>query len=314
MKYKLMFFLIAAVLHRLSGQDVEDLVYTTPSNEQLNTFVLPAHRGNYKVVVSDVLYLLNENNIIIDTLNYSNNNHEQILTCFWVAPGLLSLNTVKKGSLIDVLSGKYILKRTVKYDAAFKKQMKKQYNLDIKPTVINILEDGFLLSKDVTKYIVLTNGISQEIDLSAYPFIESSYRNRIFANNYLCVDNNFLYIWNQFRNIYVVVNLTDLTTSIITPSLPKTKSGVNQVYYDLADKSHYLWAWEAKDISKLYRFDIQNNTLRLLKDNIPYIVRGIYNSKMYVQAGFEGANGHFLIPIWGKSSPVRKLDKIEIDH
>lgn|GEM_PF-6339918 len=314
MKYLRTLVLFLALPAFSGAQSLADLVYSLPVQDKSYTYILPlGHRG-YKVVVGDVLYLLNSNNLIVDTLTYLDKKGEQLLTCFQAGPALFSLNTYSKGLLIAVADNSFQPRNTVFYNTAFRKKLKKEHQLEARPGTVNLLPQGLLLNTGPGQYTVLYNEKTKTIDLAKYALIDSPYRNRIFANNYLFIGNNQLAIWNQFNNVLTLVNLPGLNTTLMPIALPDSVSEVNQVYFDQSTGAFYLWAWKSDSLSRLFRLDMTDNSYRLVRDNLPYIVRDIADSKMYVIAPFDGLEGHYFIPIWGQSKPVEELKNVEIDH
>jgi hypothetical protein len=311
MKRSARYLFVVACLYLITelvlAQDKKDLYYAQPENTGLYLGFIYLSPDNFVLVGIHDLYLFNKQKLLTDTLrlaikgeSYMDNvNHASL-----ISKDILSVSTLQRALLVQVMNDRFVVLKDFHY-----KDLRKQCgNFDL-----YVLFDKGLLARSIKGKLAAHYFFTQSADGKVFirrsgqltperPEVVSYKGSEIIGfSDYQALGDD-IFLFSRRHNTLIKYNTVSGEVSEINLPLLNKQNEAHEFYVDpIAGKCYLIKLLNDKNIvylmsDKDYSFTEVFTT--------PYIVRGIFNGKLYVSGMFDGAFGHFLIPIQGQNPEV----------
>lgn len=306
------FLCVCLVLARFGyTQEKSDLYYAQPPNTGLYLGFVYVSPENFVLAGLHQLFLFNRQKLMVDTLNLfyqspsflDNVNHVALID-----NGLISVSTLGRTLLVLVrndqfeivadYSNKELVKQLGKYDLFV---LFKQGILTRSIKGKSTSHYYFAKSTGTSFKSEPTENLTPDTpDVTVYKGTEI-----LGFSKYQALDE-VIFIFNRKKNvIYGYNTVTGQKTEIILPSVDPTKE-IHEFYIDQHTRKCYI-VKISDDENKIFLMSPKDNSFKQVA-NTKYLVRGVFDGKLYVSGVFDGAVAHYLVPIEGQSAPVNFIE------
>lgn len=305
--YLLILFL--AISGYVNGQGIKDLYYAQPENTGLYLGFVYLNENQFVLAGLHSLYLLNNEKVITDTLVFGKHGLEDNIYIFNLEDpdkDILVVATLKRSLQVQVLGNHFkVLKETPvksklkvgklkvnllipwgdKYVARAKLKHQRYFLVDI--------EEGEIILKDT----IFDDALKFEPTFIGAEVINfNSFQSR--------EEHCFLYD-KRTKKLIIYNRVTGKTRVNNMPEI--TYDEFVEFYIDPISGKSYLFKFDTNNNGILYNYDWQENKYSTLLET-KYLVRGVFDGKVYVSGVFDGTYAHYLIPIKGSNKNIILID------
>ncbi|GEM_PF-2853251 len=306
--------LLIFILHSFPSkpQNIKDLVFAHPDNTGLlNMGLFPINDDMKFLVGMTSLYLLDRENLFIDTIEFAKSNHwkHYPINITVQKDWQIAITSPSAFWVIGAQAGKLILQENITVDKELKKNTTSgiQY-IPVAKDYLVVLEQK---TKDYKLYKRTPGGGYRFVHLIAKhrPPVTKYRQGEVISLSQLHIKQNKLYIYKRNTNVidvYEIGRQDNSSTIIELPALLSNEE-CNLFYLDYFTGKLYVQNYNGSEKNILYELDEGNGSLTKLLET-PYLIRGVFNNKYYVSGIFDGTYGHYLLPLQGANEGIILLD------
>lgn len=292
------------------SQEIKDLVFAHPDNTGLlNMGLFPISNDLKYLLGMTSLYLLDEENLFIDTLVFAKAEHWKYypINVIMQDNENIAITTPSAFWVVGVKKNQLVLKKNVVVDKSLKKATTNGYQY------IPVTNSLMIVIEQKTQNYKLY----KEQNNNSYDFVKQIAEHRKQITNFkqgetlsfnnIQVHHKQLFIYDRSTNVIDVYNLEKYSSSYIELPQLKSEHECNLFYIDYFTGKKYVQNYTGSDTNILFELDIATGNLTKVLET-PFLIRGVYNNKYYVSGIFDGTYGHYLIPLQGENEDVILLE------
>ncbi len=309
--YKLIWILLFLFSISSKAQEIKDLYYAQPKNTGLYLGFIYVNAQNFLLVGVNTIFLFDEKKTIVDTLSLSHKQAtflDNVSHVALIKSTTISISTLQRALLIDVVDNKLKVVRDIR-----SKDLKQKIG---KYDLFALFDKGAIArsnSKSQNHFYFeqrenATFDTKPSMNLTPdVPIVTQFKGSEILGfNKYQKLDNT-IFIFRRKQNALSTYNILTKQNEEIKLLDLEDENQLHEFFVDPIKKQCYLFRLSKNEENKIFKLSLHDNSFKLVATT-KYIVRGIFDGKMYISGIFDDALAHYLIPLEGQNPDVLFFD------
>ena len=294
------------------GQELKDLFYAPPNNTALYLGMLYINDSTSVLCGMREMYLLNKEHLFVDTLKFAlgNSFEDNPIVFTLVKNDRIVFSSLNRTLLLQINNGKFFVEKDFILNKKFKKENGNFFSYTIFPEGMLVRRKSKKKNSEEYYFAKLYNNrfnYSYSTNIVPKTEIVTTYRgSEILGFNKIQYLSGKIYIYKRKSNVLWVYDIKHNTTSSIRMPPINSQGELHEFYIDPLSGHFFIFKLIDTGVNKLYSIDLKEKSFTLVKET-PYIVRGVFDEKMYVSGTFDDVYGHYLIPIYENNKDVLML-------